>query len=149
MTAIVAAAVIVLPLLDQPRRGHDPRMRCAVNLKQIGLALLMYSDEHDGYFPPTPKGNNFEPLNREQLLNNSKVYGCPGSTDFQSTAENSAYLYMGSGLKDDNKNATTVSLAMDQSGNHAKDNWINVLFLDGHVDGHKADGSKGWNQFPK
>jgi prepilin-type processing-associated H-X9-DG protein len=48
-----------------------------------------------------------------------------------------AYRYIGSGLKDDNKTATAVSLAYDQSGNHPNNEWCNALFVDGHVEGAK------------
>ena len=53
---IVAAAVIMAILLVlrmvPPRTPHDSpyrlRAKCADNLKQIGLACLMYSGENDG-----------------------------------------------------------------------------------------------------
>lgn len=47
----------------------------------------------------------------------------------------SAYRYIGSGLKDDNAQATVTSLGYDRSGNHPNNEWLNALFIDGHVAG--------------
>ena len=148
---LVLIAMMLLPGLCRPREKAR-RVNCNANLKQIGLALLMYSGDNysgdsGGYFILTPSGNNFEPLNTLEIINDSKVFGCPSAGLLKTTARNSNYLYGGSGIMDDNTNATTTTLAIDQSGNHPNNLWINALFGDGHVEGSKPDGTKTWNSF--
>lgn len=134
---IVVAVVLVLPILQHyGHREKAQRTNCAGNLKQIGVALLMYSGDFSGHFPPTGKGNSFEPLNTATYLNDSMVYGCPQSTPIKTTASDSSYWYVGGGLRDDNSSASTERLAFDMYGNH-KNTWMYAVFIDGHVEGGK------------
>src|SRR3954451_3058104 len=49
--AIVAA--ILLPTMHTTRRGGHERVRCGSNLRQIGQAILLYSNENKGAYPRT------------------------------------------------------------------------------------------------
>ena len=129
--AIIAIlAGMLLPALSKAREKAR-RINCAGNMKQIGLACLMYSGEYDGFFPNDQAfaGSNLQVMNTEGYLSNGKVYGCPSTTapSDQSSAMN--YAYVGSGVKDDNDNPTENSVAYDSSGNHPSNAWMNVLFL--------------------
>ena len=147
VVAIIAIlAGMLLPVLSKAREKAR-RVNCAGNLKQMGLALLMYSGENSGFFLITPLGVNFEPLNTGSILNDGKVYGCPSATVLYTTAKLTNYNYRGSGLKDDNATATATSVAFDVSGNHPENQWMNALFVDGHVEGAKPDGTKTWNTY--
>lgn len=44
-------AALLLPALARSKESGR-RVACANNLRQLGLSLLMYSDDHDGLFPP-------------------------------------------------------------------------------------------------
>lgn len=52
--AIIAIlAGMLLPAISKAReRGR--RISCANNLHQIGLAMIIYSEDFDGYFPTGP-----------------------------------------------------------------------------------------------
>jgi prepilin-type processing-associated H-X9-DG protein len=139
---LLLLAALLLPVL---RYGYERQCRktCASYRKSIGLSLLMYSGDFDGYFPnanPIPT-NNFEPLASQNYVQDGEVWSCPSRTTVMTLARNSACRYIGSGLKDDNKSATSVSLAYDQSGNHPSNAWCNVLFIDGHVSGGRPANS--------
>ena len=144
--AIIAIlAGMLLPALSKAREKAR-RVNCAGNLKQIGLALLMYSGEHDGFFynNAANASQDLGVLATEKLLQNGKVYGCPSSSSPSELSTATDYQYIGSGIKDDNDDPGNNSLAYDTSGNHPDNAWMNVLFIDGHVQGAKpgSDSSK-------
>ena len=150
VVVIVVMAGMIWPVTCRSREPAR-RVNCAGNLKQIGLSMLMYSGDHDGYFPTTVPGGqegelafNFYPLIAPieaedgriiTYLNDGKVFNCPSRTNPAAGAVRSAYVYMASGIKDENSEATEVSIARDESGNHPGDEWRNYLFVDGHVEG--------------
>jgi len=139
-------------------REKARRVNCAGNLKQIGLALLMYSGDNGGAFPVESRrgANDFEPLNTLDVLDDGKVYACPSTAQSLTLARNSNYRYRGSGFEDTDDPAmpdepmtySRITIAYDASGNHPDNQWMNALFIDGHAEGAKPDGKKepnGWN----
>lgn len=45
-------AAMLLPALNQARERAKTAL-CVGNMRQIGTAITMYTDDHDGYFPPS------------------------------------------------------------------------------------------------
>lgn len=87
--AIIAIlAGILFPVFATVRRKAN-QTSCMSNLHQIGVALKLYKDEHNGAYPEalygftTPAGNN-QPAQTvmglyPQYLNNQQIFRCPMS----------------------------------------------------------------------
>ena len=148
--AIVAILAGMLLSALSKAREKASRINCTGNLKQIGLALLMYSEDYEGSFynGVANEGRNLEVLNSEQYLQDGKVYGCPSTANPAELSAEMDFIYVGSGIKDNNHDPTENSLAYDRGpegstfdGNHPSNVWMNVLFIDGHVEGAKPGSS--------
>ena len=160
VVAIIAIlAGMLLPVLSKAREKAR-RSNCQGNLKQIGLALIMYAGDYNGNLPAagnttyampaaTNSGDDIVAmglLNSGGYIKDGKVYACPSQSGAQTVASDSDYAYIAEGLRDDNSSSTLVSIAVDLSGNHPDNEWMNILFLDGHVDGAKPGGGLGTNE---
>jgi prepilin-type processing-associated H-X9-DG protein len=129
---------ILLPALTRAREQAN-RVKCASNMKQIGLAIAMYSNSNGGQFP-----TDLKKLYESADLS-SAVFTCPSSNDTpaagpttQATAANllkpghASYVYVGDGLTDRTATPDTVVL-YEVPSNHRKEG-MNVLFGDFHVE---------------
>jgi prepilin-type N-terminal cleavage/methylation domain-containing protein/prepilin-type processing-associated H-X9-DG protein len=105
---LVAIAIIgvlaglILPALGRAKnRAHD--IKCVSNLKQVGLAVSLYADEHHGRLPsaemlPTTPVDPAKPLPRicdvlapQLASSNSAVFRCPQDTAGYFLREGSSY----------------------------------------------------------
>jgi prepilin-type processing-associated H-X9-DG protein len=137
---------ILLPSLNRAKETAN-RVKCASNLKQIGLAALIYTNDNRGQHAPT-----LGDLLRTQDLT-IDVFACPSSGnevpaeiragDMDAKVawvnEQSSYLWAGAG-KNNNMRADQV-LAYERMHNHDGDG-INILFGDGHVEFLLRDGAQ-------
>ncbi|HBC87606.1 MAG TPA: hypothetical protein DCZ94_11675 [Lentisphaeria bacterium] len=135
---IIIILLIGILLPSGPRQwsmSKSRRISCTSNLKQIGLAIRMYSQEYKGEFPPYDGAKGLEMLRSGGYLENVKMYTCPSTADTiadnnEITDQNCSYIYRGSL----NENTPSeVAIIWDKRENHT--NYGNILFCDGHAEG--------------
>ena len=115
-------------------REKARRVSCASNLKQIGLGIMMYAEDNDNLLP-----NDITKIAAAKYLATSDVFVCPSKND----ATLIGYKYYGQDFKLNMQNAIKLAIAADKQNNH--DQYINTLYLDGHVEGHDLKKEQwGW-----
>ena len=140
--ALVLAFGVMIPSMC---RATEPanRAKCANNLRQIGLALLMYANSHDGHFPDTLNALLLPDSGAEITAD---VFTCPSSTDERALGQTPeelarnltaapghlSYVYVGAGLTSAAASAERV-LAYENPHNHNNEG-IHFLYGDAHTE---------------
>ncbi len=76
MTIIGILVATIVPLLSWARENAW-MAQCSNNLRQIGIAMHMYIDEHDFKFPPLGSGNHCWYHDLDPYLDDRDVFKCP------------------------------------------------------------------------
>jgi prepilin-type processing-associated H-X9-DG protein len=141
---VTIAACGLLATLIVPRHAarnvqtQSGRPRCQSNLHQIGLAILLYQNDHAGVYP-----NTLDELLEEQI--SSAAFVCPDSNDTASggattqevaadfhRAGHLSYIYIGKGLTD--KTVTDDMVVIYEPLTNHSGAGMNILFGDGHAE---------------
>ena len=112
---------------------------CASNLRQIGQAILLYCNDHQGQYP-----DSFATTLLDEGLT-AEVFVCPDSNDTPATGATTqavagnllgpghcSYIYVGNGLNSGTV-AVNIVVAYEPLANHGGAG-MNVLFGDGRVE---------------
>ena len=121
-TGILAA--MLLPALSRAR-GQARQAVCKSNLKQIGLGMAMWSNDHNESYP-----EKLEDLH-DEYITAKKIFQCPEDRSPMTIGKGiqCSYLYAG---KLPVTTDPQVAIAWDKRGNHPRGR--NVLYYDGHVE---------------
>lgn len=136
---LVVGTALLLPTLCRSSEQAN-RVKCASNLRQIGMAMDDYAKTHGGKFPP-----DLQTLARDSDLT-SVAFVCPSSSDipaninkpsdwaeaFKPDSHELSYVYVAGGLGPSDVNDQSV-LAYENPHNHL-DEGMNILFGDFHVE---------------
>ncbi|NOZ64654.1 MAG: type II secretion system protein [Caldiserica bacterium] len=146
MAIIVTLAGILTPALLRARE-QGRRVVCVNNLRQIGLAMRLYAEDFDGYYPYSLQ--EYTQLYNLKYINTPRTFWCPSDYDSPpnnittSNIENSYQLrdnQVASRVKDSLipglGGSSTIRIGWDLTPvgrrNHGKDGG-NILFMDGSV----------------
>lgn len=138
-SAMAMGLAVALPAVHSAR-ARAVQVSCASNLRQIGVAAIMYSNENNGRLPPDLGALS-------PYANAMQVFFCPGDGDRPLAApppdqarqaawirQNSDYVYLGAGLRiADIVRPAEFIIAHDKIENHGG-RGVNALFADGHVE---------------
>ena len=131
-------ASILLPSLNKARETAN-RAKCASNMHQIGLAILLYQNENQQEYPP----DLTTLMQNEQL--SASVFICPSSNDTPAaspsqleTGGHLSYKYIYPGPRASHPQpAADEAVLYEQSTDHTHDG-MNILFGDGHAEWFKT-----------
>ncbi len=142
LAVLFISAGIILPVLNRTREFKHPPSAVA-DLKQIGLALMMYALDFEDHFPERPGYNGFNQLITEEYLTDRNVYVLAGSpfskaeNDQLLQEENCSYVYIGSGIQQ-RVNSSDGDVPIAFSKPELNNKYFNILFADGHVSGFET-----------
>jgi prepilin-type N-terminal cleavage/methylation domain-containing protein/prepilin-type processing-associated H-X9-DG protein len=153
---IAILAAMLMPALQKARESAN-RSDCINQLKQIGLAIMMYSNDNRGVTPvygdePAHDAADLKTLWAFDYLKSPQVFICRSTKDTKANDLDSfgethcSYLYF-AGLATTDYNSE-MGMVRDKDRNHTL-KYGNVLFGDNHVEGitgqgKQTDGSDAW-----
>lgn len=135
---------VLLPALNRAREQAN-RVKCAANMKQLGMSMMIYGQANGDKFP-----DKLEDLALMPSPPVSGAFVCPDDdkTPASGTAaqvaagigdgRHSTYVYVGRGLALAEPEGATTVLLYEPLGVHQREG-MNVLFVDGHVEWLSAD----------
>jgi len=94
MAFVAGLGALLVPVLTSTRE-EARRTVCVSNLRQIGMALLMYANANDSFFPLEEQCGN--PQQRlvdglvPRYLDTMDVFYCPSAEDMEAYAQSNAY----------------------------------------------------------
>jgi predicted Zn finger-like uncharacterized protein/prepilin-type processing-associated H-X9-DG protein len=122
---------IMVPTLGVARQTAN-QVKCAQNLRQLGLAIQLYANQNGGAFPATIESL----LDNPALGVSSALYDCPvtpasppSATSSQALAGKAEFVYVGKGLT--SSSPPNAVVAYEPLSNHGTGS--NVLYADGTV----------------
>jgi prepilin-type processing-associated H-X9-DG protein len=133
IVAWVAVTISLIPAYVNARRAAL-RVQCLSQLRQIGMASMMYASSNRGVLP-----TSLDELAKPGLIP-ATVFTCPACAGDPSKPPASSgaygsynYVYLGNGQRLSTiGNPSWVPLAYEPPTNHP-DGGINVLYMDGHA----------------
>ncbi|MDP6380284.1 MAG: hypothetical protein QF662_02965 [Phycisphaerae bacterium] len=121
--------VIVEPVkkLVNKAQGLAGQAQSANNLRQIGIACIVYANDHDGKMPP-----NLETLLRDGYIRKGKILHSPRVAKHDPVSD---YEYIGAGaLINEMENRGRTVIAFEKLERVDAANLPNAVFADGHVE---------------
>ncbi len=150
---IAILAAMLMPALQKARESAN-RSDCINQLKQIGLAIMMYANDNRGSTPvyitpeydgkPANDAEDLKTLWEFDYLKSPQVFICRSTKDKKANEigeldeDHCSYLYY-AGLSSTDYNSE-MGMARDKDQNHTL-KYGNVLFGDNHVEGIIGKGS--------
>ena len=137
MIAIIAIlAAILFPVFARARENAR-RASCQSNLKQIGLGMIQYTQDYDGWSPGSANSNTSWPSLIFPYINADQVFVCPSADNTPTTMDfvTPATSYRGYTGNDGSQaslrkvnNGLSYSMNLIQTGGSATSGWTTPGF---------------------
>src|SRR5436190_390906 len=151
---IAVLAALLLPVVARSKE-HGKSAACLSNLRQFGIALQLYTQDHENKMPimydallstnsPSPSNNLTMDIVLSNYLGNVRVLNCPSDHRlFSQTGSSYAWNSLINGQDADHLvvfsidfDAHNIPLAFDKEAFHAavgQGRGVNYLYADGHI----------------
>jgi prepilin-type N-terminal cleavage/methylation domain-containing protein len=140
--AIIAVlAAVLLPALARARE-KGRRVSCASNLRNLGMALRIYANDADEFFPVDDNAAGFNSLLRVNLVKSMKIFLCPSTDTPHEPApllEDTHLDYVYQGGRTEKSCGVETALAADRIATPNHRHFGNVLFGNGCVIGFRGE----------
>jgi hypothetical protein len=148
LLAIIAGGILPA-ILPRHGRSRPPRISTTDNLKQIGLAIVMYALDNEGNVPPTlGKAFPYVGVGDVFVTHHSGTSKPRSGHDVDSGSCDLLYFGTGkTGGPDDGK----VVVVTTNPKTATEEGYVCVVYLDGHVERHTsvpADIKALWDAYP-
>jgi prepilin-type processing-associated H-X9-DG protein len=136
---------ILLPALNTAKERAN-RVKCASNMRQMGMGVLLYANENRGKYPPTIGDLVAMDLNWQVFTCPTGAHVEPPPPDVQADPkklaawvnENAHYVYLGANM---NANMGADRLLMYEKADNHGQQGLNLLYNDGHVEWQHMQGA--------
>ena len=155
--AIIAILAAILFPVFARLKEKGRRTNCISNLKQIGIALITYTDDYDGRLPDSP-AINFQktpppdpialPVRMEVYVKNAGIWVCPSDIDNYVAWYGTSYQWRGRGATPGSTGNGSVPIVSNQPlSSFANPSDLGIL-RDGRPWHHSVSGSGPafWNR---
>ena len=129
---IVQLTLSAVSIINESHSESSRMVKCASNLKQLGVALFMYTESNSGHFPDKDGDAGLAMLWQQHYVKDYNIYLCPSTSDSISKygPVKSSYIYHG-GFTTSEPEKTI--LMEDKLGNHR--GYRNCLYCNAVVRG--------------
>lgn len=138
ITIYVFFAVVVFPSIVcgcQKNGGIARRSACVSNMKQLGLAMMQYTQDYDGELPPVsqPVGKGTWREAIYPYVKATDVYRCPDTNPAKDTPQNLPHSYGANAVGWNKRLSASPSIAIVDMNGFAGPDWnlISPAFLPG------------------
>lgn len=151
---VVVAVIAILFAMLMPALGiareKTRRIKCGSQLRYVGMALRSYANDNEAWFPNENNSPGLIKLLEDEWLKSNTVFLCPSTTTEQlgPTGLDDTHLdYVYKGGTTEKSAGVSTGLMADRITTPNHEEFGNVVFGDGHIEGFRGEDWSELNSF--